>query len=248
MTPLRPAAVRRTPGWSAGVEPLPGSTVNASAFELPRSGSTAVVDGATAAASMVPADRAPFASDQPHLVHRARLRAGRRCSSPARAALRSRENTTVAVPPVGMSPDTVRTSGAAKIMLGRRRLGNGPQRPAQRPARRGRSATAAAAASTAFRQRGVSAGGCAGAGQLRRTVAPLAADAARPRRAGGRGGARAARPRSDADTVAMVSRTARTSSAKARATSSGAVGQLTLDVVEFGRRSRRAARRASPVS
>lgn len=41
------------------VDPEPGSTVNASLVEPPRFDSTAVVDGATAAASMVPADVAP---------------------------------------------------------------------------------------------------------------------------------------------------------------------------------------------
>src|SRR4051812_7064466 len=40
-------------------EPPGGSMVNANAFESPRSDSTAVVDGATAAASIVPADLGP---------------------------------------------------------------------------------------------------------------------------------------------------------------------------------------------
>ena len=46
--------------WPVGlVEPLPGSTVNANFVDWPRFYSTAVVDGATASASIVPADDAP---------------------------------------------------------------------------------------------------------------------------------------------------------------------------------------------
>ena len=41
------------------VDPVPGSTVKASFVELPKFDRTAVVDGATAAASIVPADVAP---------------------------------------------------------------------------------------------------------------------------------------------------------------------------------------------
>jgi gamma-glutamyl:cysteine ligase YbdK (ATP-grasp superfamily) len=41
-------------------DPPPGSTVKARVLELPRSGSTAVVDGATDFASMVPADCGPL--------------------------------------------------------------------------------------------------------------------------------------------------------------------------------------------
>jgi hypothetical protein len=41
------------------VDPLPGSTVNLNFVEAPRFSRTAVVDGATAVASIVPADVAP---------------------------------------------------------------------------------------------------------------------------------------------------------------------------------------------
>ena len=44
-------------GW---VEPEPDSTVNLSLLELPRLVNTAVVEGATAMASIVPADVAPL--------------------------------------------------------------------------------------------------------------------------------------------------------------------------------------------
>ena len=43
-------------------EPLPGSTVNANTWEFPRSGSTAVVEGATVLASIVPAECGPSSS------------------------------------------------------------------------------------------------------------------------------------------------------------------------------------------
>ena len=57
---------RQTRGSSANAglvgiaDPPPGSTVNARVCESPRSGSTAVVDGATALASIVPADCGPL--------------------------------------------------------------------------------------------------------------------------------------------------------------------------------------------
>ena len=44
-------------GWG---EPLPGSTVNASVLEFPRLVSMAVVDGATAAVFIVPAEVGPL--------------------------------------------------------------------------------------------------------------------------------------------------------------------------------------------
>ena len=43
-------------------DPAPGSTVNASVVESPRSGSTAVVDGATDPASITPAECGPASS------------------------------------------------------------------------------------------------------------------------------------------------------------------------------------------
>ena len=102
-------------GWLVGLaEPPGGSTVNASACESPRSDSTAVVDGATSSASIVPAECGP--SGRPATSGRpSPAWVARRCSSPARRRCWSWENTTVAVPPVGISPDTVRTSDAVKI-------------------------------------------------------------------------------------------------------------------------------------
>ena len=120
----------------------------------------------------------------------------------------SRENTTVAVPPDGMSPDTVRTSGAANTCsavdgVAAGRIAN-PTPRAPSPI-----TNAAAAASTVVRQR-------AARGRSSRTLSLLTVASSRSRSCCGGSAAVAA------DTMAIVSRTARTSSAKARASSGGA--------------------------
>ena len=93
-------------------------------------------------------------------------RAVGRCSSPARPASSSRENTTVAVPPAGMSPETVRTSGAANTCSAVDGVARRAAAPVRRRGRRARPTKAAAAASTAVRQRdardGESGARCAG--------------------------------------------------------------------------------------
>lgn len=48
-------------------DPVPGSTVNASAVEAPRSVSVAVVEGVTAAVPIVPADLGPLAPPSSHI-------------------------------------------------------------------------------------------------------------------------------------------------------------------------------------
>ena len=144
--------LRRRPGWSAAVEPPPGSTVNANALELPRSGSTAVVDGATAAASMVPADCGAVGADQPHLVDGARLgRVDVVHHQHARRCARGRT-----------PPSRCRRSGCRPTRCGRRvrrrsvsaavGFGLGPHREADADGAEP-MATAAAAANVAVRQR-----------------------------------------------------------------------------------------------
>ena len=95
---VRPGAVRRTPGSSAWPDPPPGSTVNARVCGSPRSGSTAVVDGATAWHPSSPPTADP-PTDQ-HSGRRCQVAAAGRCSSPARRVLLV-EKTSVAVPPLG---------------------------------------------------------------------------------------------------------------------------------------------------
>ena len=107
--------LRRRSGVVGWFDPVPGSTVNASDLERPEVGRARPW-------STGRRPRRPWCLPN---VRRPRRRAtsGRRCPAlggatlfiTSTAALRSREKTTVAVPPVGMSPDTVRTSGAAKI-------------------------------------------------------------------------------------------------------------------------------------
>ena len=101
-------------GWLVGwAEPPGGSTVNASACESPRSDSTAVVDGATFLASIVPAECGPSGRSATS-GRRSPAAGGATLFITSTPAFFSWENTTVAVPPVGIRPDTVRTSDAAK--------------------------------------------------------------------------------------------------------------------------------------
>ena len=179
--------------------------MNASVCESPRSGSTAVVDGATALASIVPADCGPLVADQPHLVDGARLRRRRRCSSPARPRPSRGRTPLSRCRRSGMSPDTVRTSGAANTCSAVDGAGCRPQRDsdAERAEpddqrRRGRQHDRAASDSRAGRQLRT--------GSLRRRPAP------------GRAAGAAARRPSPPTPTAIVSRTARTSSANACAT------------------------------
>ena len=87
-------------------EPLPGSTVKASAVECRRSGSTAVVDGATARASMVPADAGPRSLIN-HIWYTVPDFGGGTSFITSTPAFFSREKITVALPPPGIWPDTV---------------------------------------------------------------------------------------------------------------------------------------------
>ena len=79
-------------------EPLPGSTVNARVWESPRSGSTAVVDGATVLASIVPADCGPVSSIN-HIWYTVPGCGGGTLFITSTPASFSWENTRVAVPP-----------------------------------------------------------------------------------------------------------------------------------------------------
>ncbi len=148
---LSSAAVRRTTGLVGCAEPLPGSTVNANALESPRSGNTAVVDGATVLASIVPAECGPLSSIS-HIWYTVPGAGGGTLFITSTPASFSRENTTVAVPPDGMSPDTVRTSGAANTCSAVDGVAAGriasPTPRAPSPI-----TNAAAAASTVLRQR-----------------------------------------------------------------------------------------------
>ena len=124
----RPTATWRKARWWAALNHRGGSTVNASVCESPRSGSTAVVDGATFLASIVPAECGPLVVDQPHLVDGSRLAAARHCSSPAR-----RRSSRGRTPPSPCRrseswPDTVRTSGAANTCSAVDGAGCRPQR------------------------------------------------------------------------------------------------------------------------
>ena len=101
--------------------------MNASVCESPRSGSTAVVDGATALASIVPAECGPLSSIS-HIWYTVPGCGGATLFITNTPAFFSRENTTVAVPPVGMSAEHGPHIGGGEHLLGGRRGGRRPQR------------------------------------------------------------------------------------------------------------------------
>ena len=189
--------------WPVGwVEPLPGSTVNFSALELPRSDSPAVVDGATALSSMVPAEISPLSLTN-HIWYTVPGLGFGTSFITSTPAFLSREKTTVAVPPPGMSPEMVCTSGAANTcwaVEGCAGLGHNdtPTPTAPNPI----TAAAAAVSSVVLRRRPDS-GRAVGSV---RTLSPATCDNSRWRSSAGGSAAPAD------DTSAIVSRTARTSS------------------------------------
>ena len=166
-----------------------------------------MVDGATVLASIVPAECGPVSSIS-HIWYTVPGAGGGTLFITSTPASFSRENTTVAVPPDGMSPDTVRTSGAANTCSAVDGVAAGriasPTPRAPSPI-----TNAAAAASTVLRQR-------VARGRSSRTLSVVTVASTRSRRCAGGSTAVAA------DITAIVSRTARTSSAKARDTSAGA--------------------------
>ena len=110
---VRPAAARRTPGWSAAPNRCRGSTVNASVLRdaeirQHRGGRRRDRLGVHRSRRLRTA-----VADQPHLVDGARLRRRRRCSSPARPRPSRGRTPASRCRRPGSSPDTVRTSGAA---------------------------------------------------------------------------------------------------------------------------------------
>src|SRR6185312_7529259 len=172
-----------------------------SAVELRRSGITAVVDGATALASMVPADVGPRLPIS-HIWYTVPGLGGATLFITSTPAFFSREKTTVAVPPPGIGPDTVWTSGAANTCSVVEAVGAGrsdsPATSAPRP-----MTTAAAAAKSIVRQWNRRWGGATAASRRLRISS---------------GGSTAVA----ADATAIVSRTARTSLRNASATAAGA--------------------------
>src|ERR1700744_4054247 len=94
-------------------DPLPGSTVNASMLDFPRLRNRCGAEGATPAASTVPAGAGPLSSIS-HISYTVPCAGGGTLLIDTTPAFMLREKTPLAVPPASWA-ETVRASGAAMI-------------------------------------------------------------------------------------------------------------------------------------